>query len=126
MSTRTRDFPTNKELAEGYPLRIAIIIPSTRGKNKRITTTRFNKRVREARDFYTKLFGGATINTATGSYTTRNGQVIQERVAVIEIYTTTSAWNRQDLKVKRWLLDKKKNWEQESMGFEFEEELITI
>ena len=51
---------------------------------------------------------------------------MEEPVAVINVYTTTNDWNKNDKHVKRWLMKKKTNWGQESMGFMFDEDLILV
>jgi hypothetical protein len=121
-----RDFPTKKELRTARTLQFGIIVPSTRNQEQRIGPGAFNKRVREATEFFTKLFGGATITVAEGSYKGRRGRVMEEPVAVINVYTTTNDWNKNDKHVKRWLMKKKTNWGQESMGFMFDEDLILV
>lgn len=122
-----RDFPTQGELEDGLPLELRIFVPSTRDVNVKLSKTAFQKRIQETVTFFTRLFGGSTKFAGVGSYTTQRGKrVVSENVAVVEVFTNSATWNKHDLEVKKWLLEKKQNWGQESMGLDFDGDLVFV
>lgn len=123
----TIDFPTRDELDDGLDIEMRVFIPSTVNVNKKLSSADFKKRIQESVRFFTQLFGGSTRYAGVGSYTVqKNHGVVSEQVAIIEVFTNSDAWKKHDVAVKNWLLEKKKNWGQESMGFEFEGRLVFV
>lgn len=122
----TRDFPNKSDLEGGLPIQFAVVIPSTKQADEKIAPSAFAKRVKDTKEFFTKKFGGTTTERAIGTYTDKNGRVIGEDVSVVEVFTNEETWDREDEAVKKWLQSKKKAWGQESLGFEYEGDLIFI
>lgn len=124
-SPTRRDFPSKQELDEGLDTQIRVFVPSTYEKKKKLSASAFKKRIQETVNYFTRLFGGSTRYTGIGSYTSEEGVII-ENVAVIEAFAKGADWNRHDDAVKHWLSEKKKNWGQETLGFEWQQELIFV
>jgi hypothetical protein len=110
------DFPLDPSLKT----RIAIYVPSTYDGVHPIGKQKFARRVGETQKFLNNLFGGSTRIRGEGSYVMKGGKLIKEDVAVVEAFTEPRKWFEKDLAVKRWIENKKRNWKQESMSFEYE------
>lgn len=121
-----RDFPTDQELSDSNEVNFKIIVPSTRGANQPISEAAFRKRIEATIQFLTETFGGSTYDFQTGTYTSISGEVIEERVALVEVFATTADWNLHDVDVYDWLVERRKNWGQEAMGFEFEGDFLFV
>lgn len=124
-SPTRRDFPSQKEIDEGLDTQVRIFVPSTYDKNKKLSALAFKSRIAETVNYFTNLFGGSTRYVGVGSYTSEEG-VVFENVAVVEVFAKSDDWNRHDDAVKRWIMERKKNWGQESMGFEWQQEMIYV
>jgi hypothetical protein len=110
------DFPKEK----GLQTYSAVYVPSTKGVNKKITQSEFNKRISETQKFLSKEFGGATADKRKGLFKTRGGKIVKEDVAVVENYSTFSDWKKHDQTIRKFLKKKAKKWGQESIAMEFE------
>jgi hypothetical protein len=104
---------------------MAIIVPSTKGVNKPITKIEMKKRISEVKNFMIPLFGGSTRLVGTGSYMSKKG-LVDEPVAVMEVYADTPVWKEHQKEVIDFLVKKAKEWGQESVSFEFETDLFLI
>jgi hypothetical protein len=115
--TRERlDFPLDPTLKT----RIAIYVPSTYDGVHPIGKLKFAKRVGETQKFLNNIFGGSTRIRGQGSYTMKGGKLIKEDVAVVEAFTEPRKWFAKDLKVKKWIEDKRNEWKQQAVSFEYE------
>ena len=115
------DFPKKK----GNSVHLIIFVPSTEKYDKDISAKEFKDRIKEVSRFLTRLFGGTTKVKGIGSYQMDN-KYINEKVVLVESFTTPSKYNLHDKKVKRFLIEKKKEWGQDSMGYEFEETMYFV
>lgn len=118
------EFPNKEELKTGLDIEFQLIIPSTR-LDKKVSETAFRKRIDDALTFVNRRFGGSTIDIEEGSYRFQ-GKTIKERVALITVYTNKRTYDRNDEALERYLKEKKRNWNQDSMGFMYEGTLIMI
>ena len=112
---------------EHYPIEQAIIVPSTKGKSQRkISKAEFKKRVNNVRRFMAKRYGGFTDTQETGGYVMKNGKLVKEKVMRVNTFAKKKDYskNKTDLmnQIKRW----RKNWGQESIGYEKEGDFYTI
>lgn len=119
---RRLDFP--KKTAKGSDTHIVIFVPSTKGAVK-ISPSLFRKRLLETKSFLSNKFGGFTAIKAHGGWV--SGQtLIQERVVMVETYTTRNAYLKYDLTIERWLKRKKTEWEQEAMGYIYQGKMYFV
>lgn len=107
-----------KEVNSSFTTHVVVYVPSTDGSLKR--------RVDETISFCTKLFGGTTQVNAIGTYTGVKHNVIKERVAKVDIFTTPQNWELKKSKLHSWLKVKKRSWHQEELALEFEEDMYWI
>ena len=97
---------------------MAIIVPSTEF-DKTITKKEFDKRVKETRKFLSDTFGGDTSINAKGGYT-ESGRLISEDVVMVETYANPKEYKKNKEKVEEFIKKKQKEWEQFSIGYQFE------
>ena len=108
------DFPKKR----GLGTRIVVYVPSTE-KDKPVSTREFNRRVRETQMFLSKEFGGSTRVSGVGTFID-NSNLIREDVAKVESFADSKVYRRVDKKLEKWLMKKRKEWNQFSVGYEYE------
>jgi hypothetical protein len=121
------DFPTGK----GNEIHSVIVVPSTKDFDKPVSRAEFNRRAREVESFMSKTLetekgGGFTEVKAKGGWVEKEDgkeKVVREPVYEVHNYTTKEVWLRNDLEVKKFVEQKKKEWGQSSIGFQFEESM---
>lgn len=104
------------------PIETAVYVPSTK-RNKAISHSQYKGRVTETRRKLSNMLGGYTSVQAIGGYTDNKGQVIKEPVTKVTAFATKDAYHKNRQDYAKWLLKKKKNWKQESIGYEHEGDL---
>jgi hypothetical protein len=104
---------------------LIIFVPSTRDVDKPISDSDFNKRIRLTSSFLSDLFVGTTKISGTGAYHSKKG-LVTERVAEVEAFTSPTDYEQKKGKLHKWLLDRKKEWGQESIAVEYEEDMYWI
>jgi hypothetical protein len=107
------------------PIECVVYVPSTL-YNKTISDRQFAKRIKKTAEELVSLFGGCRETIATGRYMDRRGELIEEKVAVLIGYGQGDRYLEKREMFLEWLLKKKKEWQQESIGFEFEGDLWYI
>ncbi len=107
------------------PVECVVYVPSTNFDQK-ISHRLFRERIRKTAEELVSLFGGCRETVATGRYMDRRGQLIEEQVAVLVGYGQGDRYLEKREMFLDWLLKKKKEWKQESIGFEFEDDLWYI
>lgn len=106
---------------------MAIIVPSTKRFNERVSKAEVKRRVREVRDFLTNTFGGTTRIRGTGSYASfKRKKIVDEPVVVVECFADSGKWMSQNRKVVDFIERKAKEWGQENIGFEFETDMFLV
>ena len=113
------DFPN---LKEGNKTLLSIYVPTTQDIDKKASKQEVNKRVKDTRDFLSRLFGGSSSVKVVGTYISqdRGGKLVKERVMKVSAFANTDEYKKFDTKVRDFIQRKKKEWTQESIGFEFE------
>jgi hypothetical protein len=104
------------------PLECVVYVPSTHG-DRVIDAHEFEARRREAAEILVTLFGGCRESLAVGQYRSRDGEVIAEEVAVLTGFGDADDYERKRHEFLAWLIDKRDEWGQEALGFEFEGDL---
>lgn len=118
------DFPTKQQIKNSNPIHLAIYVPSTKNFTEPISSAEFKKRINGTKKFLNSL-GGTTTIRGVGSYNLK-GKIISEKVAIVESFAKEKDYNKLDLKLKTFINRKKREWGQDSIGYEFEENLIFI
>jgi len=119
------DFPTPKERSRANNINLAIYVPSTKNFDKPISSAQFKTRINQVVRFLNQAFKGTTRVRGIGSYNL-GSKTISEKVAIVETFTKNIDYNKADMKVKKFLLLKKRQWGQDSMGYKFEGSMLFI
>ncbi|MBU1613658.1 hypothetical protein KKC87_04525 [Patescibacteria group bacterium] len=122
MTEKIKMFPNRKQRFSGTS--IAVFVPSTTRKSRKISKREFRKRVQATQKFLNGRFGGSTKFRAKGSFIlTRGkgkGKLVQEDVALVEGYVFKDNYTKKDKVAMDNFLDKnRKAWQQESLAVEF-------
>lgn len=125
MAIRTLDFPNKIELKYSNNIEFRVFIPSTRAFSIPISDLAFKKRMMGAINYFTRLFGGSTIVVGEGSYK-YEGKPIKEKVGIIIVNTKRIDYNKYDESIEKWIKNKKKVWQQDSMAFIYQGKMIFI
>lgn len=106
----------------GLTTRTAILVPSTKHGNQKISEREFNARIRETQNFMNREFGGSTVTKGVGSYTIsgRKPKLVQEDVVIVENYSKPKDWKKHMREVENYIESKQKEWTQDSIGFEIQ------
>lgn len=121
--TKRLDFPKGK----GNNIHIIIYVPSTNAQQKYIGDSAFNSRIKQTADFLSSTFGGATRVSGVGYwYGGKKIGLVKEKVAKVECFTKKVDYMNYDLKIKKWIQTKRRNWGQDSISYEFEEALYFV
>jgi hypothetical protein len=102
------------------PMKTAIIVPSTKNGNERISKPEYDRRVRETERFMAKEYGGYTAVQAHGGYLGERGEVIEEPVTEVVAYTDAKTFRAKKPVVAKFMKRKRSSWTQESVGYEFD------
>ena len=119
------DFPTKREKKNSNKIHAVIYVPSTKAFSKPITGREFKKRIFETANFMNRTFGGTTKIRGIGSYN-MNDKIINEKIVKVETFAKVKDYQRADLKIKEFIQKKRRLWKQDSIGYEFEEEMYFI
>ena len=102
-----------------------VTVPSTE-YDKPIPQWKFQKRVDDVQKWLSKMYGGETTMTGDGGYVAKDGILIEEPVMVVTAFADTQKFNEnKDVLVdqlKRW----KNKWKQESVAYQYEDDLFFI
>jgi len=112
--------PFKQKVGTELDTHVIVYVPSTGGGQP------FQSRIKETSDFLTKLFGGTTKIRTVGTFKGKSGETVAEKVTKIEIFSKPEDWKRHNSKVREYLIRKKKEWNQEELAFEFEEDLFFV
>ena len=104
------------------PLECVVYVPSTQG-DRVIDAAEFAKRRDQTADLLVSLFGGCRESLTTGRYQSKDGEIVSEDVAVITGFGDADDYEHKRQEFLAWLIDKRDEWEQEALGFEFEGDL---
>jgi len=104
------------------PLECVVYVPSTQGDDT-VDAEEFTRRRNEAATMLVTLFGGCRETMGMGRYRSRDGEIVAEEVAVLTGFGDSEDYERKRRELLEWLLDKRDEWGQEALGFEFEGDL---
>lgn len=123
--TKEFDFPKKRQLEGSNNIHVIIYVPSTKAGDQQLTGREFKKRISETRRFIRTILGGSTTVSGIGDWKD-NDKIYTEDVAKVESFTTARDYDLADLRIKKWLMNKKREWGQVSLSYEFEEQLLFI
>jgi len=128
LMSKSDTLPFKKNNVDVYhlPIETAVYVPSTTTGQKQLSNKDFMVRVKETEKEFAEMFGGYSSVQITGGYVTKNGKVIREKVAKVVIFSDAKSMIKHREKVKSFLVNKKGEWEQESLGYEIEGDLYYI
>jgi hypothetical protein len=108
------------------PLQMAIYVPSTKDKKVSITERELKIRVKEVQDYLAKLFGGFNSTDVDGGFESSDkGVIVEDAVRVVAFANKDNfeeKFEKLFSQIKIWC----KEWSQESIGLEFENDLYYI
>lgn len=105
------------------PIECVVYVPSTTAESTPIPEEAFRARVEETAEALVDLFGGCRESSARGRYRDHDGNIVIEEVAVLTGYGEADDYAAKRQRFLDWLIDKKGDWGQEAIGFEFEGDL---
>ncbi|MBN1682821.1 hypothetical protein JW865_04640 [Candidatus Bathyarchaeota archaeon] len=106
--------------ATKLPIQFSINVPST-NYDKKISVEAFRKRAENTAKELSNKFGGDTAIKGKGDYTS-DGKLIREDVVIIESSMTTADYEKKKSEIENFIKEKKKEWNQESIGYSFEDD----
>lgn len=108
------------------PLEVAVYVPSTKDADEAISEEEFEDRVESVQKYLSDLFGGFSSNDVDGGYMSQEKGLITEEVYKVISFAQrdgfSSKMEKLVVQIKKWA----KDWEQESIGLEFEGDLFYI
>ena len=108
------------------PLEVAVYVPSTKDADQSISEDEFEDRVESVQKYLSNLFGGFSANDVDGGYMSQEKGLITEEVFKVISFAQrdgfSSKMEKLVVQIKKWA----KDWEQESIGLEFEGDLFYI
>lgn len=117
----------NRSNIFALPIEQAVFVPSTTHGDHRISVHRQNERVQNVERFMSKKYGGFTaIQGSGGFYSKEKHKIIQEPITVVESFATRHAYNRNLPGLHKKLGQWRRNWGQESMGYELKGHLYYL
>jgi HAD superfamily hydrolase (TIGR01662 family) len=115
--------PPLKGVTTENPYQIKIYVPST-VIDTPISQEKHESRVKNTQRFLSSLFGGYTSAEVTGGYYSNDDGLISEPVVVVSSWATPENYQQHKGKIERFIKTKQKEWGQEAIGFEFEDDFF--
>lgn len=105
----------------------AVYLTDHDNEGNKISEKEFYSRIQEIESFFVNLFGGHTrAALGKGEFMTKDKKTIEENTVKIESFTDKKTFAKKSEELKVWLLEKKKEWKQEYIGYEFQGDLFYI
>lgn len=121
---RRLDFPAKGTSKLGTS--VAVYVPSTQSVDQKLSSGQMENRVQEVVRFLNSIFGGTTRIRGVGSWISSSGQTVSEDITIVETYTDKATYLRKDVELGKWLEQKKGEWGQESLSYEYDNKLYLI
>jgi hypothetical protein len=112
-----------EDLSQDARYEIKIYVPSTQG-DERVPAEEFGQRVLFIQTALSKLFGGYTSVDADGGYIGASSELTSEPVAVVSTWATPEDYDEHLPKLEELLMYCREAWQQETIGFEFENDFF--
>ena len=108
------------------PIQIAVYVPSTKNANEPISQEELQDRVNEVRKYLAEMFGGFSSESLTGGYVSTFKELIKEDIVRVVAYATKEDFAKNKRKLITQISIWAKEWSQEAIGVEFENDLYYI
>ncbi len=116
-----------KRASFSLPIETAILVPSTKNINEKLSYSGFRQRVDVVQEFLAKLFGGFSATSVVGGfYSDKTGKVVIEDVVKVVSFSTSEDFNTNRTILFKQIIKWKKAWSQQSIGVEHEGDLYYI
>ena len=120
------DFPKPDTHTMELPIRVAIFVPSTE-EDKKISASRFRKRIRDTRTFLDRTFGGSTRMKGVGSWESEKmSKIIDEDIVIVESFSTKPSYEKHETILRDFIQKKLKEWKQQAISVEYKDKLFII
>lgn len=107
-------------ITNNLPLQFGIIVPST-DRDKPISRSRFNKRINDEKEWFSKQFGGDTSVESVGSYwDDEKKKLIKEPGAIVWSSMSKKKYNEKVKMLSDRIKENKEKWQQQSVLFKIE------
>ena len=116
--------PLDKEFK--FEKNFVIYVPSTSNVGDRISETELNQRLSQVQNLVADEFGGFTKTETDGGYKSQSGEIIEEDIVKVSVFSTDKAWDENEKGLIRAVKGWAKEWGQEAIGFEYEGDLYYI
>jgi hypothetical protein len=126
MTRATSIIAADRLVSMELPVRQAVIVPSTADKSRRIPKKEHAKRVDEVKKYLADTFGGYTAISAKGGYYLADGKKVEEPTVMVVSFTTRKSYKENKPKLYRQINKWGRNWGQETMGYEYEDDMKLI
>lgn len=106
---------------------LIVYVPSTY-QNEYVGEREFRKRVERTVRYLSGKFGGTTRFAGIGTWAPPNkpSKVVEERVAYVTSFVDEKEWNEEKRNIFRWLRRRAKEWGQEVISFERDNDLTFV
>jgi len=112
-----------EDLSQDARYEIKIYIPSTQGDSD-ISEDEFEDRILFVQTALSTLFGGYTSVNAEGGYIGASSELTSEPVGVVTTWATPEDYEEHLPKIEELLMYCRELWDQETIGFEFENDFF--
>lgn len=112
--------PPLKDRATELPIQLAIYVPSTHG-NRKLSQEDYSRRVNKVEKEMSLKFGGDTSVKAQGDYVSSDGDLVKENISIVEVSMTNKDYVKNRNSINRYLTQKRGEWNQETIGYKFED-----
>ena len=112
-----------EDLSQDARYEIKIYVPSTQGDSD-ISDADFEDRILFVQTALSTLFGGYTSVNADGGYIGASSELTSEPVGVVSTWATPEDYEEHLPKLEELLMYCRELWGQETLGFEFENDLF--
>jgi hypothetical protein len=108
------------------PLQMAVYVPSTKDKNVNVTKKEMDERVLEVKSFLANLFGGFNSVKVEGGFESSDKGLIEEDAVRVVAFANQEGFEVKFEKLVSQIKNWCREWSQESIGLEFENDLFYI
>jgi len=112
-----------EDLSQDARYEIKIYVPSTQGDSD-ISDAEFEDRILFVQTALSTLFGGYTSVSADGGYIGASSELTSEPVGVVSTWATPEDYEEHLPKLEELLMYCRELWQQETLGFEFENDFF--
>jgi hypothetical protein len=102
------------------PIEQAVYVPSKDKFGHKLPSKLVKREVEDTKQKLTDWFGGESAVKVAGRYKKENGEIIKEPVVKVTSFATKEDYAKYNIALEKWLSNKPKEMNQDSIGYEFE------